>query len=473
MALFSRKSDRVALRSSKRARRPALEGLEDRALLNGAVQANLDTVHGTLSITGDQFNNSIAIVENANGTVTVQGQTLTSVNTNSSYTTPLGSPVTAIKVSWGAGQNGNETVNLSGYNGKVQTVSIIAGSGTDHFTLANTKGNSLTVSATGKDTLSVDTSTFNSAAITAGSGTSSVSLTNDTLGFTTVIEGNGLGDRITAANDTFGPTTLTQGNGLGDSVSLTNISSFSLGISQGGGDFDFVSANGLALNPLGTGVTVAQGGGFGDSATVSAITAPSVSVSQGGGSLDEATVTGFTVSGPVSITQGNGSGDGAAITNGTAGGAASIAQGNGSGDIATVDTVGASNVIIAQGNGDTDVVYVDDTAVAGAVNISNSGGDATINLGTYSLGLPAVSATSVSITTGGSSNAIDLQNLLTTFLTVSVGTGGGNTVEAGNVGVLSYSGTIVGGGAFDSSNNFIDDTGKFGFTWPTTWNVIS
>jgi hypothetical protein len=91
MALFSRKSDRVALRSSKRAWRPALEGLEDRALLNGAVQANLDTVHGTLSITGDQFNNSIAIVENANGTVTVQGQTLTSVNTNSSYTTPLAS----------------------------------------------------------------------------------------------------------------------------------------------------------------------------------------------------------------------------------------------------------------------------------------------------------------------------------------------------------------------------------------------
>jgi len=429
-------------------RRFALEHLEGRALLNGTVIATLDTAHSALNVTGDQFNNSIAIVENADGTVTVSGRLGTSVDGNTSYTTPAGSPVTSINVKL---LNGNDSVSLSGKPavGQISTVSLQAGTGSDSFSVSGTRGNRLTIVAAGTaanaDIVCVDSSTFGQTSITEGNGPrSSVSLTSSTLGLTTVQQGNGASDSISASNDTFGPLIFIQGGGQGDCATLANCTAFSATVSQGDGAYDSVQATALLMNPAGTGLSVTQGNGAYDQASADLQAGPCASIHQGDGYGDSAAMTGF-CNGGVSIVQGNGATDQASEVLGQAV-HASIVQGSGNGDYATVAAVGAVDIDVAQG-----------VSSAASGDVTCVSDDVTLN--------------SLVIAQGdGGNNYVSLEDIQTNLLSVNVGNGGGGVVEADNVAVWSFAGQILGGGA---GNNFIDHQTNVGLTYPsTTWGYI-
>lgn len=334
-------------------RQSLLEPLEDRTLLNGNVMASVD-INSVLNVLGDQYNNNFAMVENANGTVTVQGSTgalATSINhSTSAYTTPVGVHLQKIMVDWAPGYNGAETLSVSGKptTGTIPTLSIVAGNGVnDSFSVSNTAGTALTIqSGSGDSTkISVSNSTFSGAAniSDAGGKNDSIVISGDKFGPTSVSQGSGSGAYMSLANSTLSSTVLSQGWGSGDSIKVDTVSAFDMGIYQGpppptaiqpavaGSNLfagDQISVHALTLNGYGKGLTINQGCTSAvtplfqlwgpDVITVDTITAPSVTIAQGSSYQGAVTVTNFTVKYGVSVSQGDGAMSQASVTNGTA-----------------------------------------------------------------------------------------------------------------------------------------------------------
>jgi hypothetical protein len=449
----SRRSQRA---SNRRRRLMDLEQLETRTVLsNVSVTFPAPGTASTLLIQGDTFNDNFKITELNNGTVTVAPGTPTlnfkpgvgiigpsTINSNA-FAFNTQNPVSAIIVQL-PGTNNFDIVNLNSENGAASptvgnvTVSAAAPNltlnvGNPTFGVHNSGflnvSDIATTNVNGVLLFTENNSSFSSQTINQfgnGPDFSSVTMTGDvTPGRVAVTLGNANADKITLTNDTFGPTTLIEGNGgpanplAGSSLGNSDTISVSLGKYQtlfaqqkldGTGNQISISNIQVAFEapnvPNPAGVTTIQGNGAGDVTTIDHVTTyiaggliqnppptgvglASINVTQGNGSVglavtngahpaaanDVASVTFSTVPGFISISQADVAGNSpsfsmATIMGDSAGGALRITQGNAGGvllrnssgavigftqgDQATITTSSGASATISQGTGLSD-----------------------------------------------------------------------------------------------------------------------
>jgi hypothetical protein len=129
------------------------------------VTVTLNPVTGVLSITGDASNDAITLQQGSPGVLQVAGVG-TLVNQSSSLANFALGSITEIDVTF---LNGDDSVTMNNFR-IAGTISIIAGSGSDTFSLGSLTATLLSISAAGpgKDSISLNNTTAGSVGITSG-----------------------------------------------------------------------------------------------------------------------------------------------------------------------------------------------------------------------------------------------------------------------------------------------------------------
>jgi len=471
--------------AQRRRRMSTLETLEGRTLLSNVVTsifagtlAPLPALpagaHG-LEITTDTHNDTFTVTENANGTVTLLGNSKTQINSlpiGTPFTTSTSLPISAIYFNIAAGTSVNtNSITLTGH-GTVQNVlfyepgysatlpapalylnvtGVTNTSGTltvDDGTPGTYVGGILGGTTSTPTTLTpatVSSSQFKALSITqVGCCQAEVALNNDTVpGTVSVTEGTANNDLVTATGDDFGATTISQyvglnpngQNGANDLVSVddSRVQILSLAVTQNGsGDNQKI-----LIGAVGSDVEIALTG------FITASQPNTVSYGGSQGSNDLIQIISITTVGtsnnphlvPDSITtlQGNGN-DTTTVDNAQVYGNISVTQGTGN-DIVNIaaDTVGFTslplygNLTVSQGSG-TDSVIMNSNGLEGAG--------------------PNTFYGYVSITQGGGGSdvAVVEEATVSGYVYVSQGSGGGdsatvdNDTVGGNIFVLQLNG---------------------------------
>jgi Bacterial Ig domain/Domain of unknown function (DUF4214) len=507
-----------------------LEALETRTVLsNVSVTFPAPGTASTLLIQGDQFNDNFTITELNDGTVTVAPGAMafkpgvgiiapSTINANAAAFNTQ-NPVSAIVVQL-PGTNNFDIVNLNSQSGAasptVGNVTVTATGANLTFNVGVTgfgvhNSGFLNVSDTASTNVNgvlndvEQNSSFASQTVTQfgnGPDSSSVTMTNDVVpGRVLVTLGNANNDSISLTSDTFGPTTLIEGNGgpanpvagssLGnsDTITVTGGKYQTLFAQQKlDGTRNTISISNIMVAYVATnvpnpaGVTTIQGNGAFDTTTITGVTTyvagitqnppppgvglANIRVTQGTGAVglvvnpngavnDQASVQNSNVPGFISISQSDVAGNSpmyntALISGDTAGGSLSITQGNAGGvviesgvtpgDQASIhNSTSGGNATISQGSGINDSATIDPSTIGGNASITqadvagNPGDQARINGDTV---------TGSDTITQGAANG-DLAQVVG-------GTAGGNVTViqlGGNSDVAQVSLTSIGGNA--------------------------
>ncbi|QJW94923.1 beta strand repeat-containing protein [Frigoriglobus tundricola] len=120
---------------------PALESLTDRAL--PSVTATFTAAAGTLTVVGDNLDNTITVSRNAAGQILVNGGAVAAQGG-----TPTVANTTLVQV---FGQGGNDTITMNETNGALPAADLFGGDGND--TLTGGSGNDMLFGGAGNDTL--------------------------------------------------------------------------------------------------------------------------------------------------------------------------------------------------------------------------------------------------------------------------------------------------------------------------------
>lgn len=208
---------------TRRTRRPAVsqlenvEALENRMCPTASFTATLSPV-GVLSVTevATGSGSNVTISENdAHNRITVTGSgSGTAINGGPSASFDLSlAPINSIKVTYSSANNANDTLT-------VQDVRL-----PNSLTVA-LAAKTPTVATLGNNTVNILSDRFNTVDVEDPLGSTAhdhVTLDNDTVGRTTVIEANGIGDSIRVTNSATGNTLLEQGSGLNDELDVDNV----------------------------------------------------------------------------------------------------------------------------------------------------------------------------------------------------------------------------------------------------------
>jgi hypothetical protein len=578
-------SSRLRQKDSRRSRRASntrrqmfeLERLETRTVLsNVTVTFPAPSTSSALLIQGDIFNDNFVITELNDGTVTISPGAAafkpgvgiiapSTINGNASAFNTQ-NPVSSIIVQL-PGTNNFDIVNLNSQTGAasptVGNVTVAAAAPNLTFNVGVTGpgvhnsgflnvSDIATTNVNGVLLVNQQNSSFTSETINQfgnGPDFSSVTLTNNVVpGRVLVTLGNANADKITLTNNTFGPTTLIEGNGgpanplpgssLGNSDTITVSGGryqtlFAQQKLDGTNNIISISSiqvAALAPNvPNPAGVTTIQGNGAGDITTITGVTTftagpiqnppppgtglASISVTQGNGSVglvvnpngavnDQASVTNSNVPGNISITQSDLASNSpmyntATISGDTAGGNLSITQGNAGGvvlkggvvtlgDQANIHNSNAGgNASITQGTGINDSAIIDGSAIKGNATIIQSdqagnpgdtakingdtvGGNDTISQGAANGDLAQIvggtAGGNASITQLGGAGDIAQVMLASIGGNASIAQGGGNGDVATilGTGTTAASGTI-GGNATIGQGDGNGDTGVIAY----------
>ena len=222
---------RARTRRTRRARRPAvsqLEALENRTCLTAFFSTSFP-VAGTLQVAEVAGSGSkVTISENAaHNMITVAGSGLgTAINgsTSTSFNLAL-TPINSINVTYLSANNANDTLT-------VQDVSL---PNSLNVALANKAPTTPAVATLGNNTVNILRDHFLSAVVTStAASTAHDHVTVDHVtGNVSVTESNGIGDSIRVKNSSIGPATLIQGNGLADKINVDTVTvAGSLAITQ-------------------------------------------------------------------------------------------------------------------------------------------------------------------------------------------------------------------------------------------------
>ncbi|MBW8883857.1 MAG: hypothetical protein JF612_03575, partial [Planctomycetia bacterium] len=176
-----------------RQRKFFLEPLESRALLAGNVSVALNSVTGSLLITGDKKDNNVAITENASGDLTLTSNSkINGQNSPFDLTEFLNSNRTFngdVVVDLGAG---NDTLSVTGNAAATplsENLTVNGGAGADAITLTdlNTTGDVTINAGDGNDTVNLTGGNVANLTINVGTGHDSVSISNtDATGDVTI-----------------------------------------------------------------------------------------------------------------------------------------------------------------------------------------------------------------------------------------------------------------------------------------------
>jgi hypothetical protein len=207
-----------------------------------AAASNTDT--GLLSISGDTGNNVITIKQIAPGVIRVSGDAVAppAVPTKVNGTTSADfSSINAISLQF---LGGNDRVTVTGFS-LSGDLSLIAGSGSDTFTLDTLTANRITLTATGPDSVSVNHATVKKQlSISVGAGSHSIAVLNTTSLDMSIQAHSALGDAVNfdlehdqITDSSGGGLTLNDASGGGnDMVNLSNLTvTYGLAVTLGGG----------------------------------------------------------------------------------------------------------------------------------------------------------------------------------------------------------------------------------------------
>lgn len=222
---------------------PTFDRLEDRTVPAGNVTAKV--AYGILTITGDELANSISLVKNNSGGVTISsGSDATTINGSSTPVPLKGFSTVNIKMG-----NGNDTVDISQLSVS-RDINIELGAGDDTLTIDRLYAgiDSGIWGLTGNDTIFINNSVFaKKLNLNSGLGDDTVTTLNSTFGRNTLITGVGGTDIRNAYKVSYGGNSFINGFETTTNGSTPIAKGDLASVNQGGNVIINVAANDLAL----------------------------------------------------------------------------------------------------------------------------------------------------------------------------------------------------------------------------------